>query len=359
MKHRLPVALLAVTGVVGGIVVASNAATPTITQTSLAPVSATAGVATKATLVVHSTGKLTVQSITVAVRDSKGNNLDFPGAHSQAVNGDYNYTTGARSFSAGSYTEFGSYELNGTWHPLPSKTFTVTAPTPTPIPTPPSASGPTGVPGAWKTAFDDEFNGTSLNTNVWQPGWFGTGQTGPVNSSEPHKYNSANVTESGGTLNLALTATNGSLVSSNPDALGTGKGFQFTAPSVIEASVYVPGNGSTVSNWPAFWTDGQSWPANGEIDVMEGLGGGTAYHVHTNAGGPGKTVNVGSGWHTFAASWSGTTMTFYYDGVNVGSEPYSTGNAPQYILFDNSSYGPDGTTPSVMKIDYVKVWVAA
>lgn len=342
----------------GTTVLVSDAVTPpSVTLTSLTPTTASVGVPVSATLVVHSTGKVTAQDVTVAVRDSAGKNLDFPGAHSAALNGAYTYVSGSKTFPAGLYTEFGSYEVGGVWHPLASRTLTVSAaPTPTPAPSP--TSGPVGFPGAWSTVFDDEFNGTALNASVWQPGWFGSGVTGPVNGSEPHPYTSTNVTESGGTLNLALTASNGALVSSNPDALGAGKGYQFTGPAVLEARVFIPGTGSSVSDWPAFWSDGQNWPADGEIDVMEGLGGGTAFHVHTNAGGPGQTVNVGPGWHTFAADWSGTKVTFYYDGSLVGSEPYATGNAPQYIVFDNSS-GPDGTTPSVMQVDYVKVYTPA
>lgn len=352
-------AVLVVVGVVfasANTVVESAASSPAVTLTSLSPSSASTGVSTKATLVLHSSGKVAVQDVTVAVRSSTGANVDFPGAHSAALNGAYTYVSGSKTFAAGLYTEFGSYEVGGVWHPLASKTLTVSA-----APTPSPSSGPAGVPGAWSTVFDDEFNGTALNTSVWQPGWFGSGVTGPVNGSEPHPYTSTNVTESGGSLNLALTASNGALVSSNPDALGAGKGYQFTGPAVLEARVFIPGTGSTVNDWPAFWSDGQSWPGDGEIDVMEGLGGGTAFHVHTTAGGPGGDVNVGPGWHTFAAAWSGTSMTFYYDGVNVGSEPYSTGNAPQYILFDNTSSASIGgpTVPGVMQVDYVKVYTPA
>jgi len=38
----------------------------------------------------------------------------------------------------------------------------------------------------------------------------------------------------------------------------------------LEARVWLSGTGA-ISNWPAVWTDGQSWPADGELDVMEGL----------------------------------------------------------------------------------------
>jgi hypothetical protein len=49
-------------------------------------------------------------------------------------------------------------------------------------------------------------------------------------------------------------------------------------------------------------------------------------------------------------------MSFYYDGTLVGSEPYSTGNAPQYIVFDNTgSAGAATVSPSTLRVDYVRV----
>ena len=248
-----------------------------------------------------------------------------------------------------------------TTSPSPTATTptpTPTTPTPTPTPTPTGTSTgfnptPLGMPGNFTYTGGDEFNGTALNTNMWTPGWFGTGLTGPVNSGEHQGYDSANVTEPGdGTLHLALTATKGSLVSSNTH-------FSFTSPGAYEARVYLPGSGGDLYNWPAAWTDGQSWPANGEIDAMEGLGtpDTPCFHVHTSAspnGVGGCPSGDYTGWHTYGFQWTGTTITFYYDGVNVGSEPYSTGNAPQYLIFDNTSSGTP--VPDVMQVDYVRVW---
>ena len=371
MKRSMVAAVSALVLAAGGLVGAgpAGAAGVTVTGTALTPATLTAGVPSQAVLTVRSTGRIAVQAITVAVRDGAGTNLDFPGSHSATINGSYSYVSRARAFAAGNYTEFGAYEVGGVWHPLTSRTLTVSAapapnpgPGPTPTPEPSAPPGPTGVPGAWAPAFDDEFNGTALDPGVWQPGWFGTGITGPVNRSETHPYSSANVSESGGTLNLALSADNGALVSSNPEVLGAGHGYDFTGPAVLEARVFVPGSGTTIDNWPAFWSDGQISPANGEVDVMEGLRGGSAFHVHTSAGGPGGTANVGPGWHSFAADWDGSTMSFYYDGRLVGGEPFATGNAPQYIVLDNSSSASVGgptVTPATMRVDYVRVFTPA
>ncbi|PVH88102.1 glycoside hydrolase family 16 protein [Cadophora sp. DSE1049] len=43
---------------------------------------------------------------------------------------------------------------------------------------------------------------------------------------------------------------------------------------------------STCGNWPAFWTVGAEWPANGEIDILEGVNDDTTNHItlHTSPG---------------------------------------------------------------------------
>lgn len=97
---------------------------PTISLVSLAPGVIEAGLSYAATLVVHSATSVAVQAITVAVRDSSNDNLDFPGARSATLNGVYVFTSGAKSFAAGTYTEFGSYKINNIWYPFASRTLT-------------------------------------------------------------------------------------------------------------------------------------------------------------------------------------------------------------------------------------------
>ena len=57
---------------------------------------------------------------------------------------------------------------------------------------------PAGVPGDWTLKFDDEFNGTSLNTAKWSTGWYGSGITPPANSQEDDCYDPAEVSRAAG-----------------------------------------------------------------------------------------------------------------------------------------------------------------
>ncbi|HEV3266152.1 MAG TPA: hypothetical protein VG014_11555, partial [Acidimicrobiales bacterium] len=68
-------------------------------------------------------------------------------------------------------------ETDGTAVVFPTFTTKATKSTPTPT------SGPVGA-GPWNMAFDSEFNGSSLDTSQWSTGWFGSGITTGVSSSE-------------------------------------------------------------------------------------------------------------------------------------------------------------------------------
>lgn len=224
---------------------------------------------------------------------------------------------------------------------------------------------PTGPGGQWKVVFDDEFNGSALDTSKWTPGWFGTGVTPGVNAAELDCYDSAQVGVSGGNLNLTATlrqatcagksqAYSSGLVSSNGH-------FSYTY-GVAEARILVPGTG-LIADWPAFWTDGQNWPADGEDDIFEGLGGWACFHFHSLAGGPGGCYSptFGGGWHTFTADWESGSVTYYYDGIQVNQINPVLTSAPQYLILNlavDATYGGPIQVPATMRVDYVRVWQA-
>lgn len=229
------------------------------------------------------------------------------------------------------------------------------------------AALPTGnPPGPWKLKFDDEFNSQSLNTADWSTGWFGSGITEPVNPYELECYNPANMTVSGGTLVLSLTRQAESCGGTDrPYSSGMvnsdGK-FEFTY-GFIEARIWMPGQGQRISNWPAFWADGQNWPKDGEIDIMEGLVGQACWHFFSahSSDNPGGCVpgSFTAGWHTFGADWAPGTITYYYDGRVVGRVTSGVTSAPMFLILNyaisNRHRGPV-QVPATMRVDYVRVW---
>lgn len=227
-----------------------------------------------------------------------------------------------------------------------------------------NAPAPVGIHRHGKMIFDDEFTGSTLG-GAWCPGWFGRGTSGPVNSSEIGPYLSSNVTVHDGVLNLTEDGHYGALVSTNPSdrCHGQHPGFQFTY-GIIEFRAWLPPAPQGVANWPALWTDGQHWPQNGEIDVLEAFDGMAWAHYHYGHGEsdwhPDNGVMVpgswAGGWHTFAADWRPGRITFYYDGRKVWHTSTGVVNDPMYAIIDYTVNSGDPVTRATMKIDYVRVW---
>jgi hypothetical protein len=223
-------------------------------------------------------------------------------------------------------------------------------------------SATTGASGWGTPTFDDEFTSdSSLNTSDWTPYWYSNG----TNQNGTNMY-SSNVSIANGYLNLDASGGEGSsggLISSNPSDGSGHKGFEYTY-GFMEVSAYIPASGSKVANWPAIWAVGADWPEDGELDVMEGLSGSACYHFHYGSGSGSQVGGCASGtytgWHTFAANWQPGSVTYYYDGVEVGQDTgsYIT-TEPMYIILENStgSYGLiPVTTPTDMQVAYVRVW---
>ena len=151
----------------------------------------------------------------------------------------------------------------------------------------------------------------------------------------------------------------------------------------IEASIKLPKGKGT---WPAFWmmpVNFRSWPADGEIDIMEEVGYHPDYvssslhanaHVHSNntqVTHEMKCEGAEGEFHTYAILWTAKNITTYVDGkVQLSYDNRGLGrddwpyDDPFYVIF-NLAWGGDwggaqgvdeSALPVTMEVDYVRVF---
>lgn len=219
-------------------------------------------------------------------------------------------------------------------------------------------------PGRWRLRLNDEFSGGSLDRAVWSTGWLAPGITQPVNSEELQCYAPSQVRVQQGALRLSLArravSCGGQVRPYVSGMINSDGKFQFTY-GFLEARLWLPGQGRVITNWPAFWADGQNWPADGEIDVVEGLGGEACWHFNSPHGAPGNCHpgTYTGGWHTFGADWEPGSITYYYDGHVVGRVTSGITSAPMYLILNLATartYAGPVLVPAAMRVDYVRVW---
>lgn len=223
--------------------------------------------------------------------------------------------------------------------------------------------------------FSDEFNTDGApNSSKWG---YDLGAGGWGNGEAQYYTNSANnVVVQGGNLKITAKAENFSGSNYTSARLKSENKFEFTYGKV-EVRAKLPTGGGT---WPAIWMLGENyatntWPACGEIDIMEHKGNepskiyGTL-HYPGNSGGNGNgnsTTIAGAStqFHVYKAVWSPNSVKLYIDDVlfhtviNNGTLPF---NADFFLIFNVAMGGTFGGAidpsflQSSMEIDYVRVY---
>ena len=246
----------------------------------------------------------------------------------------------------------------------------------------PIEGGEMVIPEGYKLVWNDEFNeGSELNSTDWRhevqgPGWVNHELQTYVNGKSPSGRRVTEIDE--GVLRINCFKENNKIYSGRVYAKPS-QGWKY---GYIEASIRLPKGRGT---WPAFWmmpVNFRSWPADGEIDIMEEVGYHPNYvssslhanaHVHSNGTQVTKEVycpGAEGEFHTYAIEWTPDYITtfvdgkqlLHYDNRGLGRDdwPY---DAPFYVIL-NLAWGGDwggaqgvdeSKLPVSMEVDYVRV----
>lgn len=226
------------------------------------------------------------------------------------------------------------------------------------------------------TIWADEFNGTSVDLNKWQPSWeFGTNISHSSNwPTAIDCWNPAHVAFPGdGAAHLTLTHT--ACTTGNNETFGwTGAGLEskgkFATPLTahrVDVRAKLP---IGWRSWPAIWSTQTGWPAAGEFDIAEGTGNVPRWHTHWSGTTIDGTIpNPDDGqYHVYSmqvipgAPCSGGTMVaevYAFDGGTVGTTNVCLAWNGQYLLLDvdacTQSWCGTPTDGTEMAVDYVRV----
>ncbi len=186
--------------------------------------------------------------------------------------------------------------------------------------------------GEWELSFEEDFSGDLSLWNIWEGGAF---------NEEIQLYRENQLSISNGILTITAQRDNVNGATNPFDA--TPKSFEYVSarieskelfgPTLVNgnreirmmASIKLPsGNGM----WPAFWSYGDPWPTQGEIDILEARGS-TPLEFQSNLFyGPTANINVNQGnekvydigqnlteeFHIYEMIWTANSIQILFDG---------------------------------------------
>jgi beta-glucanase (GH16 family) len=272
----------------------------------------------------------------------------------------------------------------------------VSAPTTTSTTVPSTASCqplPKAGGGTWQCSLDEEFNGTSLNRNLWVP--ITTAASGFHSGPECFVDTPNNESVANGVLTLTVRKEATPFTCHSPSG---DYATQYTSEQVATYNTFsqaygrfevrakvpntpIPGLQESFWLWPDNPTKYGAWPLSGEIDFAEMY---SKYNdraipfIHYNNGWDANETNnyciVGDlgQWHTYAVEWTPQTITIIYDGKTcltdswlpmppqIKPQPFDSPfivALTEYLGVGTNAFQP-GTTPlpASTQVDYVRVW---
>lgn len=241
-----------------------------------------------------------------------------------------------------------------------------------------SANAQPSAPAGWKLIWNDEFNGTHIDSSKWSPCERGTSDWNDSMTRDPRCYQIG-----GGTLRL-IGIVNPDLKQDTSAYLTGGittKGkFDFTYGKIEINARFKSARGA----WPALWMMGsrKPWPHNGEIDLMEHLNFDNIAHqtVHSHytqsidkTGTPLKTKTSPisrDDFNTYGAEWDAEKVVFTVNGKPTHTYPKVPEKGPDQWPFDQAFYlifsmqiegewvgkADPKDYPANMEIDWVRIY---
>ncbi|MFA6542076.1 MAG: glycoside hydrolase family 16 protein [Bacteroidota bacterium] len=229
------------------------------------------------------------------------------------------------------------------------------------------------IPG-WTLVWNDEFNGTVVDTNKWEYEVNGNG--GGNNELQYYTARKENSYIDSGALVIEAKQEN-----------YLGKNYTSARMRTIyrgdwkygrfDIRAKLPfGKGLWPAIWmlPTYWEYG-GWPASGEIDIMELLGDnikkiyGTIHYGETTHLQKGGNYTLPSGnfvetYHLFTVVWDSAGFEWYVDGIKYYSTAMGKPFDKEFHILLNVAVGgnwpgyPDDSTvfPQKMIVDYVRVY---
>ena len=237
----------------------------------------------------------------------------------------------------------------------------------------------------WTKRFDENFSSNFNQWNIWTGGAF---------NNELQYYQLPNLVLNAGILSIEAKKETVTGATTPFDA--TPKTFQFTSGRIESKTSFSSSNTTPkvrmiariklptgYGMWPAFWSYGDPWPTQGEIDIMEARGNEpfkyqTAYWYGRRSG-----VNIASNtegyvtsessltdcWHVYEVIWTKSSLTYFLDGQVVITK--TGGWIPDFyrkservalnLAVGGGFFGnPDPSTiqTGTMQIDWVKVFTS-
>jgi beta-glucanase (GH16 family) len=269
----------------------------------------------------------------------------------------------------------------------------IAAARPSPPPPPPPTHGVCDynpdenalINAGWTKTFEDNFDADFSKWNIWYGGAF---------NNELQLYQASNLSLSSG--NLVIAARQETVTGPATPFDPTPKMFNYTSGRIESKTNFSSSSSSPkvrmiariklpagYGMWPAFWSYGDPWPTQGEIDVLEARGQ-EDFKYQTNYF-YGKTVNrnlvrnaqgyvttdvsLQTCYHVYELIWSQNALEFYFDGVLVktnsgGYVPSLFGKTEKITLnlavggnfFSN--FNPSLIQTGIMYVDWVKVFTS-